>query len=73
VVAAHEWLPFLRVLAAGSREGEATYIYTLTRAQLDSLRRGGVAVYDLPGAEDYTQLRYDYSLRAAGSRPLGVR
>jgi hypothetical protein len=73
VVAAHEWLPFLRVTAAGSREGEATYVYTLTRAQLDSLGRGGVAVYDLPGAEDYTQLMYGYSLRAAGSRPLGVR
>ena len=73
VIAAHEWLPFLRVLAGGSHEGEADYVYALARVQLDSLRRDGVSVYDLPGAEDYTQVMYGYSLRAAGSQPLDVR
>ncbi|MFI5371271.1 MAG: hypothetical protein ACHQ52_06900 [Candidatus Eisenbacteria bacterium] len=51
LIAADEWLPFLRVMAGGSHEGKATYVYAVAPAELDSLRRGGVAVYDLYGPE----------------------
>ena len=72
VIVAYEWLPVLRVMAGGSREGRVTYVYSPTRRQLDSLNALGVAVYDLPGAEGGTQAWWGYSLRAGGSRPLAL-
>ncbi len=73
VVAAWEWLPVLRVMARGSTDGATRYVYVPLRAEFDSLRAAGVAVYDLPGAEDDAQLLYGYSLRAGGSRLLWPR
>jgi hypothetical protein len=72
VIAAQEWLPCLRVMIGASREGKVEYVYTLDQTQLDSLRLAGVPVYDLPGAETYTQTWRGYSLRSGGSRPLDL-
>lgn len=72
VIVAYEWLPFLRVTAGGDHDGAATYVYMLGRAEVDSMRRSGVEVYDLSGAGGDPQTREGTRLRDAGSRPLEV-
>ena len=74
VIAAYEWLPFLRVTAGGDRDGPATYVYMmLGRAEIDSLRLSGVEVYDLAGPGEQPRTLDGTLLRAAGSRPLELR
>jgi hypothetical protein len=70
VVAAWDWLPQIRVRLAGKRDGRVEYVYLLTAAELDDLRRRGVAVYDLAGAEAENVKVNGVSLRERGARSL---
>ena len=70
VVAAWDWLPQIRVRLAGKRDGRVEYVYLLTAAELDDLRRRGVAVYHLAGAEAENLKVNGVSLIERGARPL---
>jgi len=70
VIVAYDWLPQIRVRIGGKREGNVEYVYLLTAAELADLRRRGVPVYDLAGADAENVKVNGVSLRENGARPL---
>jgi NADH:ubiquinone oxidoreductase subunit D len=70
VVVAYDWLPQIRVRLEGKRDGRVEYVYLLTAAELADLRRRGIGIYDLAGAEDVNLRVNGVSLRANGVQPL---
>jgi hypothetical protein len=70
VVAAYDWLPQIRVLLGGKRDGRVEYVYLLTADEIADLARRGVAIFDMAGAEAENQKVNRVSLRASGSRPF---
>lgn len=69
-IVAYDWLPQIRVRLSGKRDGRVEYVYLLTAGELLDLRRRGVSVYDLAGAEAENVKVNGVSLRENGSRPL---
>lgn len=70
VVVAWEWLPQIRLRLGGQVDGRARYVHLLSAGDLDSLRRQGVNVYYLAGADANNALVHGVSLRAHGARSL---
>ena len=72
VVSASEWLPFIEVLIEGRQTATTTFVYVLDPHELEQHLAAGDALYDLPGAEDYSRAVFGVSLHEHGSRPLAV-
>lgn len=72
LVAAAWWRPFILVSAPDSLTDRLQFIYLLDSAQLSAARSRGLAVYYLPGIEEFNAARGQIRLEQVGAKPLDI-
>ena len=70
VVVAYDWLPQIRARLGSKVDGDVTYVYLLSAAELRTLRSRGIDIYDLADADWMNTRMNGVSLRLNGVRPL---